>query len=62
MSREKESYRPILADLLQAKDARMWGQKEIALYLGIDPRTVKRRYGIGRGGIEVHELARLLAR
>lgn len=50
MSREKESYRPILADLLNAKDGRMWGQKEIALYLGIDPRTVKRRYGVGRGG------------
>ena len=62
MSREKESYRPILADLLQAKDGRMWGQKEIALYLGIDTRTVKRRYGIGRVGIEVQELARLLAR
>lgn len=62
MSREKESYRPILADLLQAKDGRMWRQKEIALYLGIDPRTVKSRYGIGREGVEVHDLARLLAR
>jgi hypothetical protein len=62
MSREKEGYRTILADLLNAKDERMWGQKEIALYLGLDPRTVKRRYGIGRGGIEVHELARLLAK
>jgi hypothetical protein len=62
MSREKEGYRPILTDLLNAKDERMWGQKEIALYLGLDPRTVKRRYGIGRGGIEVHELARLLAK
>lgn len=62
MSREKEGYRPILADLLNAKDERIWGQKEIALYLGLDPRTVKKRYGIGRGGIEVHELARLLAK
>lgn len=61
MSREKEDYRSILADLLQAKDGRIWKQKEVALYLGIDPRTVKRRFGVGRKGIEVHELARKLS-
>lgn len=59
--READNYRPILADLLQAKDGKVWRQSEVALYIGKNRKTVKRRYGIGRGGIEVHELARRLA-
>lgn len=56
--KENENYRAVLADLLQAKDERIWNQKEIAVYFGMDPRTVKSRYGVGREGIEVHLLAR----
>lgn len=61
MSREKETYREVLSDLLQAKDERIWLQKEIAIYLGLDRRTVKKRYGVGRNGIEVHLLAKRIA-
>lgn len=61
MSREKETYRAILSDLLNAKDERIWWQKEIAMYLGVDRRTVKKRYGVGRHGIEVHLLAQRIA-
>lgn len=56
--KEADTYRSVLADLLQAKDERIWKQSEIARYLGLDPRTVKKRYGVGREGIEVHLLAR----
>lgn len=56
--KEKVTYREVLADLLNAKDERIWNQKEIAMYFGLDPRTVKSRYGVGREGIEVHLLAR----
>lgn len=56
--KETETYRSVLEDLLQAKDERIWKQKEIAQYYGLDPRTVKSRYGVGRKGIEVHLLAR----
>ena len=55
--RETETYRSVLADLLSAKDERIWKQKEVAIYFGLDPRTVKSRYGVGREGIEVHMLA-----
>ena len=56
--KEAKAYRTVLADLLSAKDERIWTQKEIAMYFGLDPRTVKSRYGVGREGIEVHLLAR----
>ena len=60
--RETETYRSVLADLLSAKDERMWKQKEVAIYFGLDPRTVKSRYGVGRDGIEVHLLAKKVSR
>lgn len=60
--RETETYRSVLADLLSAKDERIWKQSEVAQYYGLDPRTVKKRYGVGRDGIEVHELARRVSR
>lgn len=56
--RETETCRSVLADLLSAKDERIWKQKEVAIYFGLDPRTVKSRYGVGREGIEVHLLAK----
>ena len=56
--KETETYRSVLADLLSAKDERIWKQHEVAQYYGLDPRTVKKRYGVGRDGIEVHLLAR----
>ena len=59
--RETETYRSVLADLLNAKEERIWKQKEIAMYFGLDPRTVKSRYGVGREGINVWELARRIS-
>lgn len=59
--KETETYRSVLADLLSAKDERIWKQKEIAMYFGLDPRTVKSRYGIDRKGINVWELARRIS-
>lgn len=59
--REAEDYRPVLAELLQAKDGKVWKQSEIARYLKCDRKTVKRRYGVGRGGITVWALARRIS-
>ena len=59
--KEADTYRSVLADLLQAQDSKHWSQKQASYYLGIDPRTVKRRYGIDRKGISVWELARRIS-
>ena len=32
------------------------------MYFGLDPRTVKSRYGGGSEGVEVHELARRVSK
>lgn len=61
MAREKESYRDILADLLEFTGGRReMSLSEVAKYLGRDRRTIQRKYGIQPGGIVVPELARKL--
>lgn len=62
MPREKEGYRPAIADILEwTGGKRHLSQKDVAEYLGVSTRTVKRR-GIGREGIEAPQLARMLCR
>lgn len=63
MGREKETYRPMLADILSFTDGRrLLTAKEVGEYLGIDQRTAAKRYGIDAHGIAAPVLASLLAR
>lgn len=62
MAREKELYRDYLARLDEKfPDKEIIQQKECAEFLGLDPRTVKKRYGIDKLGINKMQLARLLS-
>lgn len=62
MAREKESYRDTLERLdNQFPNRELLFQKEVAVYLGVDARTVKNRYGIDKKGITKVKLARLLS-
>lgn len=59
MSREKPEYRDILETILTANDGKLVvKQKTAAEILGIDPRTAKKKYGIGKDGIAAALLAR----
>ena len=63
MPREFEDYRPILEDILKfSSGRRSLSAKDVAQYLGKCEKTVRRRYGIGAGGILAPVLARILAR
>lgn len=63
MSREKVDYRPILADILEwSNGRRLLSQGDVAAYLGISRYSIKRKYGIGAGGITAPSLAMILAR
>ena len=50
-----------------AKEAKSFGDKgmltkrEVARYLGRDPKTVTKWFGIGKNGISTPKLARMLA-
>lgn len=61
MAREYEAYRDILADICESVGKRLLNAKDVAAYLGIDPRTAKRRFAIGADGISAPALARKLA-
>ncbi len=62
MAREKECYRDYLERLDEKfPNKEILPQKECAEFLGIDPRTAKKKYGIGRDGISKCRLARLLS-
>lgn len=62
MAREKELYRDNLERLdRKFPDKEFLKLIDIAEYLGIDKRTVKKRYAIGSDGIEKVKLARLLS-
>lgn len=62
MAREKELYREYLARLDEKfPDKEVIQQKECAEFLGLDPRTVKKRYGIDKLGINKMQFARLLS-
>ncbi len=59
MPREKPEYRDNYEALLQFSGGRMMlTAKEVAQYLGRDPRTVKKLYDIPRVGITIPTLAR----
>ena len=60
MPREHPAYRDNLAELLAyfGPDHHHLSQKDVARFLGRDPRTVRRNYGIDRSGITLPNLAR----
>lgn len=63
MARETDSYRDILADLYEFfGDKRLLTKHEVSRYLGKDPRTVEKVFGIGQAGIMAPKLARMLTR
>ena len=62
MPREKELYREYIARLDEKfPDKDHLSQKECATFLGKDPRTIKRRYGISRDGILKLQFAKILS-
>lgn len=62
MARELESYRDILTDLHEHfGDKGLLTKGEVAQYLGRDPKTVTKWFGIGSKGISTPKLARMLA-
>lgn len=61
MSREKEGYRDILADILEFTGGkRELSMADVEKYLGTERRHIKKRYGITAGGIVAPLLARKL--
>ena len=64
MPREAEDYRPMLAELKERYPCEFCKVAEIARREQIDPRTVRRIYGIPRGvpGIDIFQLARAKCR
>jgi len=59
MPRERPEYRDNYEALLQFSGGRMLlTGAEVARYLGKDPRTVRKMYGIGKNGITIPTLAR----
>lgn len=63
MARESDGYRAALEDIIAYfRGKRMLSGQDVAAYLGIDARTAKKRYGIGKDGIFATELARMLTR
>lgn len=63
MSREKETYRPVLADILDFTGGRrLLTAKDVGAYLGIDQRTAARRFDIDAHGIAAPVLASILSR
>ena len=61
MSREHDGYRTTLEDILSfTEGARLLTCRKAAEYLGVDPRTVKKIFGVGKDGIAATELARKL--
>lgn len=62
MAREHEAYRDILEDIYRrCGDKALLTRTEVARYLGIDRRTVAKRFAIGTDGITAPALARKLA-
>ena len=58
--RDAEGYREALEDILRFTDGkRLLTKTDVGRYLGIDPRTAEKRFGIGKGGIFATDLARM---
>lgn len=62
MAKEKEDYRDILESLLAYFRKHWVYPTELGLYLGIDYRTVMRKFNIDRGGCSIETLARRMSR
>lgn len=62
MAREKEDYRAILEGLLGYFRKHWVYPNEIGGYLGLDYRTVMRKFDISRDGCSVETLARKMCR
>lgn len=62
MSREKAAYRDNLELLLEYfGEKRMYRPFEVAQYLGVNVRTVKKRFEFEKGYITIVNLARALS-
>lgn len=62
MARERDAYRDILEDIYRrCGEKALLSRAEVAKYLGIDRRTVAKRFDIGADGITAPALARKLA-
>lgn len=63
MGRECEGYRTTLEDILAyTNGARLLSRSAAAKYLGLDERTVGKRFDITKNGIAATELARKLCK
>lgn len=64
MPREYEDYRPLLAELKERYPSEFARVQEIAQREHLDPRTVRKLYGIPKGvpGIDIFSLARAKCR
>lgn len=61
--RDAEGYREALEDILRFMDGkRLMTAKDVGKYLGIDPRTAAKRFGISKSGIFATDLARMRGR
>lgn len=60
--REKEDYRAILEALLQHFNKHWVYPSEVADFLGMDYRTVKKKFDISRDGISIETLARRMCK
>lgn len=62
MPREKADYRDLLMRLDEAFPGReLLTREEIAAFLGVNPRTVKRRYDFPAGRVTKTAIARAVA-
>lgn len=62
MAREKVDYRDLLMRLDEAFPGReLLTREEIAAFLGVNPRTVKRRYDFPAGRVTKTAIARAVA-
>ena len=62
MAREKADYRDLLMRLDEAFPGReLLTREEIAAFLGVNPRTVKRRYDFPAGRVTKTAIARAVA-
>ena len=64
MGREHEDYRPLLAELKERYPSEFAKVPEIAKREHLDPRTVRKIYGIPKGvpGVDIFTLARIKCR
>lgn len=62
MPREKECYRDYLVRLDEKfPEQEILNMNQVASFLGLDARTVKKRYGVTKEGISKVKLARALS-